>query len=192
MGRPPSDARDRVLSIAVKHLKRQGPSAITLDEIAAEAGCAKGLITYHFESKDRLIQAASEEILGDHQAAWASALHGNALDDVIRQTWQTLLAEARDGHWRAWLPLATSRDRVISQLVSNHASSFADSLRMAAESQMRTLGLQPAISIAELGQFLAAGLQGIGLRLATGVKPEALEGAHSALWAAVLGMTRPD
>jgi hypothetical protein len=56
---------------------------------------------------------------------------------------------------------------------------------------MRTMGLQSAIAPAELGQFLSAGLQGIGLQLAIGVKPELLEGAHSALWVAVLGMTRP-
>lgn len=191
MPRPPSDARNRVLAIAVRHLKRHGSSAMTLEEVAEETGCAKGLVTYHFGSKVQLILAATEEILRDHQLAWDQALRANSLDALIRQTWLALQAEVRDGYWRAWAPLAIARDRVIVQLVSNSLPRFADSLRVAAESQMRTMGLQPAIAASELGQFLSAGLQGIGLQLAAGVKPEALEGAHSALWVAVLGMTRP-
>lgn len=192
MARPASDARNRVLAVAVRHLKRHGACAITLDEVAEEAGCAKGLVTYHFGSKDQLIQAASEEILRTHEHAWAQALRAESLDAVIRQTWQTILSEGRDGHWRAWLSLVMSKERITIQLVSNHATRFADSLRVAAQSQMRTMGLRPTVSISELGQFLAAGLQGLGLQLAAGVKPESLEGAHSALWIAVLGMTRPD
>lgn len=191
MARTSSGARERVLSVAVRHVKRVGVAGITLDEIAEEAGCAKGLITYHFGSKDQLILTATEEILRGHEARWRQALRADSLEAAVRQTWQTLLEEVRDGYWRAWFSLAVSKDRVFVQLVSNHANQFVDSLRIAAESQMRTMGLQPTVSIAELGQFLSAGLQGLGLQLAAGVRPDSLEGAHSALWVAVLGMTRP-
>ena len=191
MARPGSDARDRVLSVAVRHLKRAGTSVIRLDQVADEAGCAKGLVTYHFNSKDGLIHAATEEILRTNAADWQHALRADSFEAVVRQTWRTLAAEVRDGHWRAWLSLAASKDRVIIQLVSNHVVRFGDTLRQAAESQIRTMGLEPTVSTEELGQFLAAGLLGLGVQLATGVKPETLEGAHSAMWAAVLGMTRP-
>lgn len=191
MARPASDARHRVLAVAVRHLKRHGASAITLDDVAEETGCAKGLVTYHFGSKDQLILAATEEILRDHQLAWDQALRANSLDALIRQTWMALQSEVRDGYWRAWVPLTLSRERIVVQLVNNYLTRFAESVRVAAESQMRTMGLQPAIAVSELGQFLSAGLQGIGLQLAAGVKPESLESAHSALWVAVLGMTRP-
>jgi AcrR family transcriptional regulator len=191
MARPTSDARDRVLSVAVRHLKRAGITAITLDEVAHEAGCAKGLVTYHFGSKDQLIHAAAEEILRSHGAQWQHALRADSFEAVVRQTWHTLVTEVRDGHWRAWLSLSVSKDRVIVQLVSNHVNRFGEALRQAAESQIRTMGLEPTVSPVELGQFVAASLLGMGFHLAAGVKPEALEGAHSAMWAAVLGMTRP-
>jgi len=191
MSRPSSDARDRVLSTAIRHLKRAGVSGFTLDEIAEEAGCAKGLVTYHFGSKDELIHAATEEILRGHETQWQTTLRADSFETTVRQTWQTLLGEVRDGYWRAWLSLAVSRDRVIVQMVSNHATQLSTKLQAGIESQFRTMGLEPTVTVAELGQFLAVGLQGLGLQLATGVKPEVLEGAHSALWVAVLGMTRP-
>jgi len=191
MGRPSSDARDRVLSVAVRHLTRAGISTITLDEIAHETGCAKGLVTYHFGSKDQLIVAAAEEILRVHEAEWLKALGAESFEAAVRQTWQTLVTEVREGFWRAWLSLAASRDRVIVHLVNNHTTKFVDLLRAASESQIRTMGLEPTVSMADVGQFLAVGLQGLGLQLAAGVKQEVLEGAHSALWIAVLGMTRP-
>ncbi|MSR06198.1 MAG: TetR/AcrR family transcriptional regulator [Gemmatimonadetes bacterium] len=191
MSRPSSDARDRVLTTAARHLKRAGISGFTLDEIAEEAGCAKGLITYHFGSKDELIHAATEEILRGNETQWLTTLRADSFETAVRQTWQTLLAEVRDGYWRAWLSLAVSRDKVIVQLVSNHAAGLSEKLQAGIESQFRTMGLEPTVTVAELGQFLAVGLQGLGLQLATGVKPELLEGAHSALWVAVLGMTRP-
>jgi len=191
MTRPTSDARDRVLSTATRHMKRAGISDFTLDEIAEEAGCAKGLVAYHFGSKDQLIVAAAEGILRGHAAEWQKALRAASFESTVSQTWQTLVAEVREGYWRAWLSLAASRDRVIVQLVNNHTNTFVEALRQASESQMRTMGLEPSVSIKELGQFLSVGLQGLGLQLAAGVKPEVLEGAHSALWVAVLGMTRP-
>ena len=191
MTRPPSDARDRVLSVTIRHAKRGGLSAITLDAVADETGCAKGLVTYHFGSKDALIHSATEEILRAHEAQWKQALHADSFETAIRQTWQTLLAEVRDGYWRAWLSLVTSKDRVIVQLVSNHITRFTEALRSATESQIRTMGLEPTVSLSELGNFLAAGISGMGLHLATGAKPDILEGAHSAMWVAVLGMTRP-
>src|SRR6266850_2740343 len=191
MARPSSDARDRVLSVAVRHLTRAGISTITLDEIADEADCAKGLVTYHFGTKDQLVVAAAEEILRVHATEWQRALLAETVEAAVRQTWQTLVAEVREGFWRAWLSLAASRDRVIVHMVNNHTLKFVDLLRVAFESQIRTMGLEPTISVAELAQFLAVGLQGLGLQLAAGVKPEVLEGARSALWIAVLGMTRP-
>jgi AcrR family transcriptional regulator len=190
MARPSSDARDRVLSVAVRHLTRAGISTITLDGIADEAGCAKGLVTYHFGSKDQLIVAAAEEILRVHEREWQEALRSESFETTVRQTWQTLVTEVREGFWRAWLSLAASRDRVIVHLVNNYTTKFVDVIRVAFESQIRTMGLEPTVSVSELGQFLSVGLQGLGLQLAAGLKPEVLEGAHSALWIAVLGMTR--
>jgi len=172
-------------------VKRGGISAVTLDAIADDAGCAKGLVTYHFGSKDQLIHAATEEILQNHETQWMQALKADSFEVAIRQTWQALLNEVREGYWRAWLSFAASKDRVIVQLVSNHVNRFTETLRSATQSQIRTMGLEPTVSPSELGHFLLAGLSGMGLQLSTGVKPEVLEGAHSAMWVAVLGMTRP-
>lgn len=52
---------------------RQGVNALTLDAVAAEAGVSKGGLLYHFPSKERLLAAMVERIVGvwrtDLQAA---------------------------------------------------------------------------------------------------------------------------
>ena len=59
MARPASNARERVLSTAARQLCRLGAAQVTLDSVASEAGCAKGLLNYHFDSRDRLLARSS-------------------------------------------------------------------------------------------------------------------------------------
>jgi len=58
-----------ILAAARKLLERRGPEAMTMEEIAADAGVAKGTLYLYFQSKDDLIQAlitrVGENILRD-------------------------------------------------------------------------------------------------------------------------------
>lgn len=62
-----------ILAAARELLERRGPEAMTMEEIAADAGVAKGTLYLYFQSKDDLIQAlitrVGENILRDLQAA---------------------------------------------------------------------------------------------------------------------------
>ncbi len=62
-----------ILAAARKLLEQRGPDAMTMDEIAADAGVAKGTLYLYFQSKDDLIQAlltrVGENILHDLEAA---------------------------------------------------------------------------------------------------------------------------
>ncbi len=62
-----------ILAAARKLLEQRGPEAMTMDEIAADAGVAKGTLYLYFQSKDDLIQAlitrVGENILQDLAAA---------------------------------------------------------------------------------------------------------------------------
>lgn len=58
MTRPdPKEMLDSLLDAAEKVVVRQGIANLTLDAVAAEAGMSKGGLTYHFPSKDRLVEA---------------------------------------------------------------------------------------------------------------------------------------
>jgi AcrR family transcriptional regulator len=53
--------RDRILAVALQEFSRHGLSGARIDAIAAESGLNKGMIYYHFGSKEELYVAALEE-----------------------------------------------------------------------------------------------------------------------------------
>ncbi len=60
MGRPPT-ARQKVIDASRRIVKERGAGALTYDEIAHESGVTRGGITYHFPTKQRLLQALVEQ-----------------------------------------------------------------------------------------------------------------------------------
>jgi AcrR family transcriptional regulator len=59
------DTRRRLIEVANRIVQRDGASRLTLDAVAAEAGVSKGGLLYHFPSKDDLIRAMLDLLLGD-------------------------------------------------------------------------------------------------------------------------------
>ena len=53
-----------------KIIARRGLTGITLNDVAAEAGCSYGVIAFHFKTKDRLLLATLEAMLSDYEALW--------------------------------------------------------------------------------------------------------------------------
>ena len=51
------DTRARLLDAAGAVIRRDGPQALTLDAVAAQAGASKGGLLYHFASKRQLLDA---------------------------------------------------------------------------------------------------------------------------------------
>src|SRR5436305_5937745 len=55
------EARDELLSAALRVFARRGYREAGVDEIAAEAGYSKGALYWHFRGKEELLQALLEE-----------------------------------------------------------------------------------------------------------------------------------
>jgi AcrR family transcriptional regulator len=53
----PTSTRDRLLSSALRIIARDGPGALTLAKVAAEAGVSKGGLLYHYPTKASLLRA---------------------------------------------------------------------------------------------------------------------------------------
>ena len=60
---PPQVRRRRILDAARKVLVEKGYQKALLDDVAAEAGIAKGTLYLYFEDKDSLVQAAMGDLL---------------------------------------------------------------------------------------------------------------------------------
>jgi AcrR family transcriptional regulator len=62
-----SRTKDRLLDAAGAVVRRDGPQALTLDAVAAEAGVSKGGLLYHFATKRELIEALVDRWLTEFQ-----------------------------------------------------------------------------------------------------------------------------
>ena len=61
-GRPSTGARERILEAAIEVLKADGYAGLTIAKGATRAGESKPLVTYHYGSKQGLVQAAGRTI----------------------------------------------------------------------------------------------------------------------------------
>lgn len=101
-------SRARIVAACVDLLLRQGLSGWTLDAVARSAQCAKGLVLYHFRSKDELLTAAGEEFARQRLARRVEALAPGGTAGLDR-LWRLLAAEVTGGAFSLWLALLAER-----------------------------------------------------------------------------------
>lgn len=188
MTRNRKESRAAILAAAEQLLKRRGAAPTTIDAVSREAGCAKGLVNYHFKTKPALLAAVAQQLGAQRETAWAEALRAPSPEAAIELTWNLLAREARDGTIRAWTSLLAERDALTGQAVNEQMSRFGLSVSEATGGLLSELGLQPKVPITEVGWLLAAVIHGTGTQLDHGGDPKALEGAYAAAWVGVLAL----
>ena len=62
--------RQSLTQAAISVIARKGLPGVTMADVAREAGCGYGLVSFHFESKDRLLLAALDALVEEYRAAW--------------------------------------------------------------------------------------------------------------------------
>jgi AcrR family transcriptional regulator len=77
------DTRSRLLDAAGAVIRRDGPQALTLDAVAAQAGVSKGGLLYHFKSKRELLDALVARWLDEFQRD-IEAESGNFAERYVR------------------------------------------------------------------------------------------------------------
>ncbi len=81
MGRQPT-ARQKVIDASREIVMERGAGALTFDEIAQVSGVTRGGITYHFPTKERLLQALVEQDI----LQWKSVEEANCPSDCPSET----------------------------------------------------------------------------------------------------------
>jgi AcrR family transcriptional regulator len=69
MQRNPDQTRVRLLQAAVEAMQRSGPTSLTLDQVARQAGVSKGGLLHHFSTKEALLEAVIRRLFTDFAAA---------------------------------------------------------------------------------------------------------------------------
>ena len=94
--KPPADAekrgrkasketrRQQLIEATIDSLAKRGYSETTMADVADGAGLSRGIVNFHFESKDKLLVATLQYMADEYAAHWRSALL-KAGDDAAKQ-----------------------------------------------------------------------------------------------------------
>ena len=168
--------KDSIVGAASRVLLRHGIEGWSVDRVAAEAGCAKGLVHYHHRTKKDLLRRVNEALSRTRLARRLEALSGSGADALDR-LWLALLREVRSGEWAAWAALTAAPG------LASPGEQPADLTALAA-------AIGRALDVPPLGhdeaRLAAAALDGFQLALHLGAGEEPVREAYHRLWLALL------
>lgn len=108
MPRDSTPARSAILAAALQTLRREGLGGFSIGVVARRAGVAKGLVLYHFESRQRLLARCAAEIETARAQRLSAACSGAAGAAAADACWAELRRQAEDGTARAWMALCAA------------------------------------------------------------------------------------
>jgi TetR/AcrR family transcriptional repressor of bet genes len=78
------ESRKLILKAAVDSIATMGLGKLTLDRVADRVGISRGLVVFHFQSKDNLIEEVLSYLGRQYQGGWEAVLGGEAKSDMER------------------------------------------------------------------------------------------------------------
>lgn len=189
MARKSAKTPGAIVEAAAAVVRRKGAVSLTIDAVAQEAGCAKGLVHYHLKTKHALLDAVARRIAEDRIAIWTDAFRAPTPRDAIRQTWNVLTTESENGTVRGWISLLGS-GALSTETASDILSQFTAALGRAASALLLDLRLEPRVEAGALGWLLGAVIEGMGVQIIGGASTSRLEEAYAAAWLGILELTR--
>src|SRR3954466_540830 len=82
--------QQQLIEATIDSLAKRGYSETTMADVADGAGLSRGIVNFHFESKEKLLVATLQYMYDEYSAHWRNALQ-KAGDDPARQL-QVLVA----------------------------------------------------------------------------------------------------
>ncbi len=168
--------KDKIVAGATAVLVREGLQNWSVDRVADEVGCAKGLVAYHHGTKKSLLGAVAARLGHRRLAGRHAALQGSGADALDR-LWQVLLGEVRTGAWAALAALQAEPG------IDTPGDSAADVAAFAAAIS-RVLEVPP-FSPEEV-RLMTAALDGFQVALHSGAPEDAIREAYHRLWLSLL------
>ena len=155
----------------------------TVDSVAARAGCAKGLVLYHFKSKDALLLRVADRVRQNQVNQRLDALKGGTKGAAsLDRLWTALTSDVRAGGFGLWVGLlADPRTR---KAAARTAQDDGELIAASAEA----LGV-PADSLAL--PLIPAALDGYSLDLLQGRASADVRERFDSFWLGVLSDAEP-
>jgi AcrR family transcriptional regulator len=168
-----------ILDASVSVLLSRGLNGWSVDRVSQQAGCAKGLVNYHFGSKASLLASSAESIAERREQRRTEALSSAHGADAVDALWSTVVDDARSGTFAAWIELAALR-----------ASARSGWDPVAPAGRLRSeLAKALEVQLDDLpdGLTLTALLDGMSLALLEGAPESNVQTAYQMAWPGLLG-----
>jgi TetR/AcrR family transcriptional regulator, transcriptional repressor of bet genes len=80
-----AERRRSITQAAITVIAREGLPGVILADVAREAGCSYGVVSFHFKSKDRLLLAALDALMLEYREAWlaCSDAHADTISKLV-------------------------------------------------------------------------------------------------------------
>jgi len=189
------EARDELLTAALRVFARRGYREAGVDEIAAEAGYSKGALYWHFSGKEELLMALLEERIDapmrDRVALLASAPPERDMSVEATRAFAQQLGQQREAMLleREYWSLAI-RDPELRARYAERQTEHRGALAAAMEARARHLGTpdltMPAEDVARIVMSIIGGLAVDELIEPGSVRPELLGEALALLYAGLV------
>ena len=89
---PKSLRREQLINATIDSLARRGYAATTLADVADGAGLSRGIVNFHFESKDKLLIETLQFLADEYSANWREAV-AKAGDSPAQQMFAIIVAD---------------------------------------------------------------------------------------------------
>lgn len=170
--------KDAILGAAIEVITLHGLNNWTVEEVANRAHCAKGLVNYHYRSKQELLKCAAETVRDDRTARRLAAIQSSG-SQALDRLWVVLVQEVESGWFAAWLSLLSADDPLRKATAERPADTIAF-----ASALSRSLGLGDELALQ--GALIQAALNGLQLRLLEGAPAAQTEEAYHRFWLTVV------
>jgi AcrR family transcriptional regulator len=172
--------KELILEASAATVRDHGLTGWTVEEVARVADCAKGLVLYHYGSKQRLLEATAASVAAAHHQARVEAVRGRKGTGALDALLSTLRDEVDSGWFRAWLAFL--------RWPEGDTRAAADAAAAAARDLHRELsqGLTVPDDRMPEPEAVAALLDGIQLRLLQGDDATRVLAAYERLWLGLL------
>jgi AcrR family transcriptional regulator len=182
-----SEARDRILSATAARLLAVGAAKVNMQDVADEAGVSKGLIHYHFDSKDTLLARTVEWLSAQIERRERAALDGATAQAAIEMLWRWLLMELNVGHVRILADLAHYPSAEVEGAFRASATRRREATAGTITTLFNSLQLTPRVPAALLADVVMAFNAGLAMNWSFSSDAERRV-AFDVFWLAILSL----
>lgn len=158
-----AEARSRILAATASRLLSVGAFKLNMQDVADEAGVSKGLIHYHFDSKDTLLAQAVEWMTVEVSTREEEALSGATAQTAIEMLWRWMAGELAAGHVRILTELAHYPSPAVQASLQAAAQIRRDAAAHTVDELFSALQLRPRVPSELLASVFTAFINGLAV-----------------------------